>query len=181
VKDVKGFEGLYCVNEKGEVFSLPKAVPVGRNGGARHQPMQKLTPQSYLPNPKYKRVYLAKNGEKYQIPVHRLIAMTFLPNPDNLPYVNHLDCNPSNNAVENLEWCTPSRNSQHAWAMGQRKMQRTLKGEDNPQSKITNEKVRFIRKEHASGRSCASIGRELGVPARLVNGVANFKSWRHVV
>lgn len=40
--------------------------------------------------------------------------MSFIPNPDNKPYINHLDGNPLNNSIENLEWCTPRENTVHA-------------------------------------------------------------------
>ena len=43
---------------------------------------------------------------------HRLVAMAFLNNPDpeNLIYVRHLDRNPKNNHVSNLQWCDASTN-----------------------------------------------------------------------
>lgn len=50
-----------------------------------------------------------KNGSK-RISIHRLVAITFIPNPHNYPQVNHKDENPSNNNVENLEWCTAKYN-----------------------------------------------------------------------
>ena len=43
--------------------------------------------------------------------VHRLIAMTFLENPDDLPQVNHIDEDKTNNHVDNLEWCTYQYNN----------------------------------------------------------------------
>ena len=42
--------------------------------------------------------------------VHRMIAETFIPNPDGKHEVNHIDGNPSNNRVENLEWCSRREN-----------------------------------------------------------------------
>lgn len=45
--------------------------------------------------------------------VHRLVALAFIPNPGSLPCVNHKDENPSNNCVENLEWCTQEYNTNY--------------------------------------------------------------------
>lgn len=61
-------------------------------------------------NKGYKYITLNYNGVKKSYQVHRLVAKLFLPNPNNYPCVNHKDENPSNNRVENLEWCTYSYN-----------------------------------------------------------------------
>lgn len=52
--------------------------------------------------------------------VHRLVALTFLSCPGDPKrfMVNHKDGNPSNNHVDNLEWCTFEYNSKHAHEMG---------------------------------------------------------------
>lgn len=54
----------------------------------------------------YVRIQLYNKGIGKKFSVHRLVALAFIPNPDNLPIINHKDENPSNNNVNNLEWCT---------------------------------------------------------------------------
>lgn len=64
-------------------------------------------------NKGYLQVHLCKNGKYKAFLVHRLVAQVFIPNPLNLPCVNHRDENPSNNHVENLEWCTYKYNTNY--------------------------------------------------------------------
>lgn len=42
---------------------------------------------------------------------HRVIWVLFNGNPDPLTVINHIDCNPANNTLENLEVCTRKENS----------------------------------------------------------------------
>lgn len=60
----------------------------------------------------YMVVGLTKGKKHYSRLMHRLVAQAFIPNPNNKPCVNHIDCNPSNNNVDNLEWCTKKENSE---------------------------------------------------------------------
>lgn len=68
------------------------------------------------------------------VSVHRTELMCFCPNPDwkNLQ-VNHIDGNPHNNFIGNLEWCTRSYNIRHSYEIGLHGL-----GEDNASSKIDN-------------------------------------------
>ena len=61
----------------------------------------------------YLRVELSKNGERKKCSVHRLVAQTFIPNPENLPEVNHIDEDKTNNRVDNLEWKWHKDNCNH--------------------------------------------------------------------
>lgn len=45
---------------------------------------------------------------------HRMVAETYIPNPNNLPQVNHIDENKTNNNVENLEWISNADNEHHS-------------------------------------------------------------------
>lgn len=58
---------------------------------------------------------LYNNGIYKRFNIHRLVAQAFIPNPNDYPCVNHIDGNKQNNSVDNLEWCTYSHNSKHAF------------------------------------------------------------------
>lgn len=68
--------------------------------------------------PLNKSEYLRIHIDKKMYNVHILVAETFIPNLDSKPVVNHKDCNKHNNKVDNLEWCTSSENTLHAWKNG---------------------------------------------------------------
>lgn len=58
----------------------------------------------------YLKITLCKEGKQKQYLIHRLVATAFIPNPNNLPEINHIDEDKTNNRVENLEWCNRSYN-----------------------------------------------------------------------
>ena len=52
-------------------------------------------------------VILCKNSNDHKrISIHRMVALAFIENPNSFEEINHIDENPQNNCVENLEWCT---------------------------------------------------------------------------
>lgn len=61
----------------------------------------------------YLKVNIPINGKQASKRVNRLVAQTFITNQDDLPQVNHKDCNRTNNDVSNLEWCTASYNQKY--------------------------------------------------------------------
>jgi len=66
----------------------------------------------------YLMVHIPIDGKLITKSVHRLIAKTFIPNPDNLPQINHKNCDRSDNCVINLEWCNNSYNIQYREKFG---------------------------------------------------------------
>lgn len=71
----------------------------------------------------YKRLNISdSNNIQKSRASHRLIALAFIPNHDNKPFINHIDGDKANNNIENLEWCTCSENTIHAFRIGLRKV-----------------------------------------------------------
>lgn len=82
----------------------------------------------------YPSVLLCKNNKTKRFLIHRLIATYFIPNPLNLPCINHIDGNKLNYNLNNLEWCTHSENTKHAFKIGL--MSNPKKGNIKSQQKI---------------------------------------------
>lgn len=82
------------------------------------------------------------NTESRWFKVSRLVAMVYIQNPNNYPIVMHLDDDKTNNKVENLQWGTYIMNTRDAISKGRLK----LKGENNPNAKLSDSQVNKIRK-----------------------------------
>lgn len=106
-RDIKGYENLYQVSNKGKVKSLGKFID-NKYGSKTFRKEKILKPQNIGKG--YLFVGLSKEGIRKLFLVHRLVAQAFLPNPDNLPQCNHLDENKHNNCVNNLSWLTSKEN-----------------------------------------------------------------------
>lgn len=110
-KDVDGYVGRYQVSNLGNVRSMNY-----RGTGE----IRNLVPKKNNCG----RLWVDLKGKPCLI--HRLVAKAFIPNNDNLPEINHIDENPTNNVVENLEWCTSEYNkkiySKNAHCIGRQKV-----------------------------------------------------------
>lgn len=98
-KDIEGYEGRYQVSNFGHVKSLRYR---GRNEARLLVPKCNNSGRLW--------VELFVNGKKKCMLIHRLVAMAFIPNPNGCLQINHIDENPKNNVVWNLEWCTAKEN-----------------------------------------------------------------------
>ena len=116
-KDITGYEGRYCVSTYGNVKAL-----ANRNAGNATRNSDILLKHDVTninsEGNGYSRVTLSNSGKTTRMAVHRLVALAFIPNPYNKPVVNHIDNNPTNNHVTNLEWVTSKENAQHSSKQG---------------------------------------------------------------
>lgn len=117
-KSVVGYEGLYEVSDHGVIDSLPRPIAHINRWGHNIRITNRKTLKPSVTGPGYQRVTLCKKGSMQTYSVHRLVMIAFKENPDNLPQINHIDGNKTNNALTNLEWCDQFHNQQHAYKTG---------------------------------------------------------------
>lgn len=173
-RNIREFEGWYQVSNDGKIRSLDRDIIDGRKIKG------KLLKQ-YVDEQGYKRVRLCRGGKHFNKQVHRLVADAFIPNPFNLPVINHVDENPGNNRVENLEWCTVKYNVNY----GHRAERYAAKtqGESHYMHKLTEEDVINIRKEYkrgVKGFGTESLGKKYGVHRMTIKALLEGKSWKHI-
>lgn len=91
-----------------------------------------------------------KGQDTRSLGVHRVVAMAFIPKPpsDKQLDVGHIDNNPANNRVENLEWVTRRQNNTHAVNCKRNPLAREVLVRDVK----TGEVVEFV-----SRRECAAF------------------------
>jgi hypothetical protein len=137
-KDIKGYEGLYQISNYGNAKSLDRHVAYSNGLNAIHKGRLLKVDKSKL-NTRgkyYFRVTLSKNDKQKRFSVHQLVAQYFIKKGNHKKCVNHIDGNPENNNVKNLEWCSYSENEKHSYDV--------LK-KVNPIRKLTDQQARYIR------------------------------------
>lgn len=166
---VKGYEGLYEVSTNGEVKSLnynrtgkEKVLKPGKSRGG------------------YLRVFLYKNGECKPHSVHRLVAEAFLDNPENLPCVNHKDENPSNNNVNNLEFCSYQYNINYGTAI-QRRVEKQINGKKSKPVIALDPKTGIVVAEFHSAREAGRNGFNQGDVSACCRGDKGYKTHKGLI
>lgn len=160
-KDIKNYEGRYQVSNLGRVKRLPNGR--GYNSKEIIKSTNRLSADGYV-------IITLPNGER---PLHRLVAETFILNPENKETVNHIDGVKTNNHLTNLEWATRTEQLNHSYKLGLRK---SLKGENNPASKLTNKQVKWLRDNYSKetkSKTLYKLAKEFNVSDTTIYNVLN--------
>lgn len=124
----------------------------------------------------YKHVTIYINKKPKSCRVHRLVATAFIPNSENKPYVNHLNGIRSDNRVENLEWATPSENTQHAVDTG---LFKPTREKQVIQYSLNGDKIAIYRSISEAARKTNSSVEKIVNCCQLVRKTHNEFQWRY--
>ena len=181
--DIKGYEGLYSVTEKGEVISHSRIINAGYGskrtikGGILKQ---KIDSRGYPTVTLY-------NGGKHNFKhhrVHRLIMEHYRPVESMILLdVNHKDGNKINNAIDNLEWASRSQNIQHAHDTGLNKSRNSQKQKAAASKtfikrrKLTFAQAQEVRKLYSNGKNQRQISEIYKVNRATIGLIINNKTY----
>jgi hypothetical protein len=171
--EIPGYEGLYYISTKGQVFRGARSFSHGKGHSATTVKPSKILSTCFKSH-RYNSVGLTIHGNTTRYYVHRLVATAFLPNPESKECVGHKDDNPRNNEVTNLFWCSQEENLKDMVAKG-----RSRKGEDVHNSRLTVETVKQIKKLLSEpGAHIPTIARAYGVTRATIHRVKNEVCWK---
>ncbi len=165
--EIKGYEGLYSINENGDVFSLEKKNGRGFN-------LKRIKMHSII-RTGYPAIRLTKDGKRKPFHIHRLLGLHFIPNPENKPQINHINCDKTDFRLSNLEWTTAKENKRHAMANG---FQVDNSGEKNGRGKLKESQVLEIRERARKGEPLWGLA--YGVSNTTIKDIIYRRSWTHI-
>lgn len=113
-KPIVGYEGHYSVSSTGRIRSETRYLS---KAGFKFLSKGRLLKQGTSKDG-YKTAMLSLNNTQKLFRSHRLVAIAFIPNPENKPFINHINNIRDDNNLHNLEWCTPSENTQQGIRLG---------------------------------------------------------------
>lgn len=182
-KYVLNCENYYQVSNLGRIRSMPRMI-VDKNGKYKTLKGKLMSPA--VKKAGYLTVMLRSKDRCGRFHVHSLVLETFkCPRPKGME-CRHLDGNPKNNCVGNLQWDTKKNNEADKIIHGTNYHKgtfsfKTCGGINNVKVKLTENDVREIREFYATNLySQSEIGKMYDVDQTQISMIVLRKNWKHV-
>ena len=111
-KDIKGFEGIYQVSNLGRVKSVKREFWNSSKGGYWCHWDERILKGGLVGTfIKYRYVILCNDNFRKKYLVHKLVYENFIEEVPEGMTIDHIDSNPLNNKIDNLQIATYSENN----------------------------------------------------------------------
>jgi hypothetical protein len=189
-KPIPGFQGKYSVSNLGNIRCENHLRP--SEFGRIMRP--------FLTDSGYARINLSGPNGRRHFFVHRLVALAFIGEPPEGHVINHIDHNPLNNRLSNIEYVTQRENIHKSIDAGRwdhvdrsrprvsgdahplrRRPELVRRGEKSTSAKLTAEQVKEIRAKHANQHIGARrLAKEYGVSPSAIKFILARRNWAHL-
>ena len=159
----KGEETIYMVSNYGRIWSL------------KHKKFISV----HIGNKGRRKVHLYLNGKGKTIELARVIALTFLGDGEGLE-ADHIDNDPLNDVLSNIQWLTPFENKSKAHQSGNIKYAEPKRGEESENSKYSEKVIRQACSMMEIGKNSKEIHNETGLPIPVIYSLYQEEKWTHV-
>ena len=160
-------EGYYTVRKNGDIFRTKCHFCKGKCSMKLHGHHDKRG---------YCTIMFTYQGKQTAVFAHRVVYSYFRGEiPDGM-LINHIDGNPGNNALRNLEAVTPKQNIHHATYVT-----RTMKnfGESHPFARLKPMDVyKIIYFSHSGAYTKRALADRFGISVGYVSRICKMKAWR---
>lgn len=163
-KDIPGYEGFYQISNLGTVKSLERTI-FSESSSVKQRVLKEKVIQPHLSgdSTKYPTIQIQKDGKKQKFKIHLLLLELFKgkrPSPDHV--ARHLNDNPMDFSLSNLEWGTHSQNMKDKF----------VNGYVHHGKKLSDIEIEKIKKDNRTQRDIAA---DYGVNQKTIWRIKNGK------
>lgn len=167
-RDIPGFPD-YRIGDDGSAWSRRR---IGRRGGTSVE-WRRL--KALWNRRGYLYHGLRRDGRNLPVTVHKLVLQAFVgPRPEGMEAC-HRDGDRTNNSLSNLRWDTRRANTDDRTAHGT-----CPHGEGHYLAKLTEERVREMRRLHAEGWGYKRLAKEFKLNESTARSAVIRETWKHV-
>lgn len=170
-KDIPNWPGYIASNE-GKIYSVKI---IGGRGALDYNHPHEMVPR--LVNGGY-HIYLRNNtAKKKAFNVSRIIWETFRGTIPNGYVIDHIDCNRTNNHIENLQCISYSDNTKRAYGLTRKTF---TNGAINGNCVTNTKDVGSILYEYSKGCTQQQLVDKYGISQKQVSRIINKKAWKYI-